>query len=89
MRCTAVIEADTPDLDTVIVWDDNTRLVAVAYQDGQIKMTRPLDAATLNDGIAEIQTQFHIDTGHVTRITDWANLAVQSANPGVPARWGA
>ena len=90
MRCVAILNTERPGLDTVIVWQDNTgRLIAFAYLDGQVKMTRPLTAATFDEGVAEVQIGFQLGTGQVTRITDWANIAAPTrTSPAASTRWG-
>lgn len=88
MRCVAVIQTDQLAHDTVILWDADGRLIAFAYLDGQVKMTRPLAAATLEEGITETQTGFQIQGGQITRIADWANLSATSSPSTAPARWG-
>ena len=90
MRCVAILDTERPGLDTVIVWQDNTgRLIAFAYLNGQVKMTRPLAAATFEEGVAEVQTGFQLGTGQVTRVADWANITAQTrTTPTASARWG-
>lgn len=88
MRCIAVIEAQRPGLDTVLVWDRDGTLVAVAYLDGKITMTRPLAAGSLEDGVNEVLESFQINQGQFTRVTDWTQSAVQAEAIGpTRTRW--
>lgn len=92
MRCIAVIEANRPGLDSVIVWQDQDRLVAYAYQDGKVSMTRPLDAQTIDAAVQEIRDNFQINDGQYTRLTDWtatSNTTTAATLEPVTRRWGA
>lgn len=73
MRCIAVIEAQRPGLDSVLIWDRDGQLVAFAYQDGRVTMTRPLQATSLEGGITEVQDNFQVTVGQVTKIADWTD----------------
>lgn len=86
MRCIAVIEAQRPGLDSVIVWaQPDDRLVAFAYQDGKVTMTRPLAATTVDDAVTEIRNNFQITDGQYTRITDWT-VTSSTIEPLTPTR---
>ena len=88
MRCVAVIEAQRPGLDTVILWDDSTRLLAYAYEGGRVTMTRVLDASTLNNAIRETQEAFQINQAQLTRIHNWESQTAQTEKIGtLPDRW--
>lgn len=88
MRCIAVIEAQRPGLDSIIIWDREGTLVAVAYMDGRITMTRPLAAPTLDEGVNEVLGAFQVNSGQFTRITDWTTNAVQVEPIQAPkVRW--
>lgn len=87
MRCVAVIEADQPALDTVILWTDNDRLVAFAYLNGQVKMTRPLAAATLDDAVTETVAAFQVTSAQITRIANWDNIAARPEPAATASRW--
>lgn len=43
MKPIAILQADQPAVDTIILWKDDDRQIAVAYLDGQVKMTRPVE----------------------------------------------
>lgn len=89
MEAVAVIEAQRPGLDTVIIWNDGHRLVAFAYENGRVKMTRPLDVATLDDGLLEVRDAFQINDAQLTRIHNWRDTTAVTerilANPRT--RW--
>jgi hypothetical protein len=88
MRCIAVIEAQRPGLDSVLLWDRDGQLVAYAYLEGKVTMTRPLNAATLETGITEVLESFQINQGQATRITDWSSTGLQSGSVvAAPTRW--
>ena len=76
MRAVAVIEATRPGVDSVIIWERDDQLVAFAYEDGKVKMTRPLAAITLDEGIAEVQANFQLPTGQLHRITNWQDHTI-------------
>ena len=86
MRCVTVIEAQLPGLDTVILWDDTTRLIAYAYQDGRVTMTRALNADTLPRAIAETQEAFQIDQAQLIRVHNWNRDQVETIAT-LPDRW--
>jgi len=89
MHCVAVIEANRPGLDTVIIWDDNGRLIAFAYEEGIVRMTRPLAAMTLDDGVNEVRDNFQIIEGQLTRIRDWHDTVARTDPVApIPQRWG-
>ncbi len=89
MRCIAVIDASRPGLDTVIIWDDGSQLLAFAYEQGQVKMTRPLAAPTLDMAVTEATVSFQVTDGHVTRINEWAaTLPTTELAAALPKRWG-
>jgi hypothetical protein len=88
MRCVAVIEAERPGLDSVILWDNGEQLVAFAYQDGKVSMTRPLEAGNIDQAVSEVQAAFQINAGQLTRVTDWQTTAVQAQPiPTTRRRW--
>lgn len=88
MRCVAVIEATRPGLDSVLLWDRDGQLVAFAYLDGKVTMTRPLNAHTLDAGISEVLESFQINQGQMTRITDWSSTGLQPGTVvAAPTRW--
>jgi hypothetical protein len=88
MRCIAVIEAERPGLDSVLIWEREGTLVAFAYQDGHTTMTRPLVGADLNAAVSEIAEAFQINAGELQRITDWSSptSTVETIKP-VRTRW--
>jgi hypothetical protein len=81
MRAKAIIQAD---VDTVILWADTDRLVAVAYRDGQVKRSRPLEADTLTGAVAEVQEEFGISEGEVVHISGWNRVRAPRFSSG---RW--
>lgn len=86
MKCVAIVEAQRPGLDSVILWEDNDRLVGFAYLDGKVTMTRPLAANDLTQAINEVRTSFQINEAQLTRIYDWRNLNAERI--GLPnKRW--
>jgi hypothetical protein len=85
MRCIAVIEAERPGVDSVILWDRDGQLVAFAYEDGRVSMTRPLQAQDLSGALDEIREAFQITAGQVSRITDWTDKALRT-DPMAPRR---
>lgn len=88
MRCMAVIEAQRPGLDSVLIWDRNGELVAFAYQDGKVTMTRPLTAQdTLENATTEALTAFQVTDGRMTPVADWANAVPVRSSAGQRARW--
>ena len=88
MRAIAVIEATRPGLDSVIVWEMDGRLVAFAYLDGKVKMTRVLDVPSLDEGIAEVQRGFQINAGQLHRVTNWQeNTITAEPMPINRRRW--
>ena len=72
MRCIAVIEAERPGLDSAIIWDRDGQLVAFAYLDGRVTMTRPLEALDLDRALNEAADAFQITSGQTQRVTDWS-----------------
>lgn len=88
MRCLAVIEANRPGLDCVLIWERDNDLIAFAYLDGRVMMTRPLaDTSTLDNAINETVQAFQIGTAQLTRISDWSNQAVQAQTITTRTRW--
>jgi hypothetical protein len=88
MRCVAIIEASRPGLDSVIIWDQDGQLVAFAYEDGRVKMTRPLAAANLDQGIGEVRDNFQITATQVTRLEQWVDTRPpEQQTTVIPARW--
>lgn len=88
MRAVAVIEATRPGLDSVIVWEQDGRLIAFGYLDGKVAMTRPLAANTLDDGISEVQENFQITAGQLHRVTNWQdNTITAEPVPTSRVRW--
>lgn len=62
MNAIAIIKTRSPTVDSIIVWDDGTRLVAIGYQAGQTKMTRPVTS------IEEALDAFQITDGQLTAL---------------------
>jgi len=88
MRCVAVIEAQRPGLDSVLIWESGGDLIAFAYLDGRVTMTRPLaDTSTLDNAINEAVESFQIGSAQLTRVSDWSNTAVQAENVTTRNRW--
>lgn len=87
MRCVAVIEAQRPGLDSVILWTDDERLVAVAYLEGQVKMTRPLNADSIDAGVREALDGFQVVDAQVTTVSQWAPPIGVSGPSQPPVRW--
>jgi hypothetical protein len=89
MRCLAVIEAQRPGLDSVLIWDRDQQLVAFAYQDGKVTMSRPLEHQdTLDNAVAEVLEAFQITQAQMTRVTDWTTAPVQGQLVTQPrVRW--
>ena len=85
MRCIAVIEADRPGIDSVLIWEKDGQLVAFAYENGRVTMTRPLEAPTLDLAVDEVRHNFQITAGQLSRITDWTDAAIP-ADPLTPTR---
>lgn len=85
MRCVAVIEAQRPGLDSVLIWDRDNQLVAFAYLDGKVTMSRPLaNQDTLDNAAAEAVQAFQISQAQLTQVTDWTAAPAQGqivANP--------
>jgi hypothetical protein len=68
MKALAIVEADKPEVDSVILWDAGNRLVAFAYHNGRVEMSRSLDDVTsLDAGIAQALDAFGVDKGQVTK----------------------
>ena len=89
MNCVAVIQANRIDVDTVILWDDGSQLVAFSYLEGRVTRTRPLAATSVDQAINEVRDNFQIAEGHVTRIQDWVDTAPRAEPVGdLPRRWG-
>lgn len=87
MRCIAVIDTNIPDPDTIILWDDGgQRLVAHAYKDGALRKTRPLEAATFEEAMAEVRDAYGITTGYMSRTAVWAPR-LEPPFPSLPDRW--
>jgi hypothetical protein len=88
MQPVAIIEAERPGLDAVILWDDGNRLIAFAYLDGRVTMTRVIGAGDLNGAIAETRENFQISDAQLTRIHDWHETHVSKERLTVlPSRW--
>ena len=88
MKPVAIIEAERPGLDAVILWDDGRRLIAFAYLDGRVTMTRVIGANDLNGAIAEVRENFQIADAQLTRIHNWAESHVATESVTVlPTRW--
>jgi hypothetical protein len=86
MRCIAVIEAERPGLDSVLIWDRDGEMIAFAYLNGKVTMTRPLQAQdTLDNAINEAAQSFQINSGQLIRVTDWANSSTR-VEPVAPTR---
>ena len=86
MRCAAVIEAERPGLDHVILWDDGDRLIAYAYEQGQITKTRPLTGADINAAVNETLAAFQINDAQLTRVHDRPAAITHHVAP-LPSRW--
>lgn len=87
MKCAAVIEAARPGLDSIIIWArDDGQLVAYAYQDGKVQMTRPLAAGTIDQAIPEVRDNFQINQAQLTRAHNWQDATVPTSQIG-PRRW--
>lgn len=72
MRCIAVIgDIDNPGIDNVILWDREGETVAIAYRDGQVLMSRPLEGDTFDARTQDMRTAFGIHDARITRITTW------------------
>lgn len=72
MQAAAIIEAQRPGLDTVILWiNDSDQLVAFAYENGHVKMTRGIAAPDLDGAIREVRDNFQINAAQLTRIHNW------------------
>lgn len=81
MRPTSFLEIiDHPLYDTVIVWDDGARLVAIAYQDGRVKTTRPVE------NVAELASGFQIRPEQVASTTQ-VQATARPVISTVRARW--
>ncbi len=86
MQCAAVIQATRPGLDSIIIWArDDGQLIAYAYQDGRVQMTRPLAATTVDQAIPEIRQNFQIDDAQITR-AHWQDTITAPSHIG-PTRW--
>lgn len=88
MRCIAVIEAQRPGLDSILIWDRDSQLVAFAYQDGQITMTRPLNALNVEDATNETLEAFQVNQAQFSKVTDFTSTAVTAQPVGtIRKRW--
>jgi hypothetical protein len=87
MRCVAAIQATRPGIDSILLWDDNDRLIAIAYQDGKVMMTRPLQADTLEDAATETLQAFQIPNGNLTRIADYTATTTVTPVTQPSRRW--
>jgi hypothetical protein len=88
VRCVAIIQAARPGIDSVLIWENNDRLIAFAYLDGRVSMTRPLEANTLDQAATETLTAFQIPDGQLTRLSEWSSTQIQGQAPvAVPKRW--
>lgn len=90
MRCIAIIEAERPGLDSAIIWEDGSRLIAFAYLNGRVQKTLPVEGATtLDNAIFEVRQRFQITEGQLTRVHDLSeNVAQQQRIVAMPRRWG-
>lgn len=86
MRPIAIIEAERPGLDSVILWDAGERLVGFAYLDGKVTMTRPLEATEIVAAAREACEHFQITESQLTRVADWQGKPSQRITP-VGTRW--
>lgn len=86
MRCVAVIDTDNSEVDTVILWDDTTRLVAVGYRAATIQMRRPLAAQSFDEAMDEVRRDLGITSGTMARISAWSPRT-EPPWPSVPDRW--
>ena len=88
MRCIAILEADRPGIDSVIIWEQAERLVAFAYEHGRVKMIRPLDTPDLDAAIREVCDAFQIADAQLTRIHQWGEQAAPTQRiVQLPHRW--
>ena len=62
MRLVTAFETTEPTIDHVIVWDDDVRLIAYAYQAGQVTRTTPLQTTDPRNAAAEARRAFGITT---------------------------
>jgi hypothetical protein len=83
MRATAIIEAERPGIDTIIIWGDTDRLIAFGYENGRVTMTRPLTSADPN---REALDAFQVASGELTTIIDPTSLPTRPVRT-LPARW--
>lgn len=86
MRCIAVIEAQRPGLDSILIWDRDSQLVAFAYQDGRVMMTRPLAATSIEDATNETLEAFQVNQAQFSKVTDFTSTAVTAQTVGAPRR---
>lgn len=88
MRCIAIIEAERPGLDSVIIWETGDRIIAYAYENGKVTMTRPLDGTNMNAAINEVRERFQINDAQLTRVHNWAETpATKERIVATPRRW--
>lgn len=75
MRCLAVmVDIDHRGIDSVILWERDGQAVAIAYLDGKVTMTRPLEATTFDECVSEFSEAFAIRHGRVARIQEWVQV---------------
>ena len=87
MKVIAIIEAERPGLDHVILWNDNDdRLIAYAYEHGHVTKTRPLVEADTTRAVAETLNAFQINDAQLTRVHERPDALTQHIAP-LPSRW--
>ena len=86
MKVTAIIEAQRPGVDHVILWDDNDRLVAYAYENGHVTKTRPLSSPDITTAVRETLDAFQINDVQLTRIHERPD-AITRHVASLPSRW--
>jgi hypothetical protein len=86
MKLIAVIEAQRPGVDHVILWDDSDRLIAYAYEHGHVTKTRPLSTLDVTGAVRETLDAFQINDAQLTRVHDRPDAITQHIAP-IPTRW--
>jgi len=88
MKPIAIIEAQRPGLDSVILWDDGQQVIAYAYEHGHVTKTRPLTGPSLDDAILEVRDNFQINDAQLTKIHQWPTQHTQPQRIlQMPTRW--
>ena len=86
MKIIAIIEAERPGIDHVILWDDDDRLVAYAYEQGHVMKTRPLSEADTTRAVQETLAAFQINDAQLTRVHE-RPAAITRHIAALPSRW--